>query len=70
MSYIFKPEFFMAKRITWTVEPAPDVESLMRKRITERAGTKGTKRGLRTLILNECVRNHLAYLNGKRESAV
>lgn len=57
----------MAKRITWTVEPDADVTSLVDKRITEMAGKRGSKRGLRTRIVNEALRNHLAYLLGKRE---
>ena len=56
------------KRITWTVEPDEDVESLVGKRITEIVGVKGNPRGLRSKIVNEAVRNHLAYLAGKRES--
>ena len=57
----------MDKRITWTVEPARDVESLVDKRMTQMVGKNGNKRGLRTRILNEAVRHHLAYLHGKRE---
>ena len=59
-----------AKRITWTVEPDPDVASLVDKRVTQMAGKRGNKRGLRTRILNEAVRNHLAYLLGKRERTI
>lgn len=58
----------MANRITWTVEPAPDVASLMAKRITQMAGKHGNQRGLRTRILNEALRNQLSYLTGKREA--
>ncbi len=57
----------MTKRITWTVEPDRDVSSLVDKRITQMAGKHGNKRGLRTRILNEAVRNQLSYLAGKRE---
>jgi hypothetical protein len=60
----------MAKRITWTVEPAADVVSLVNKRITEMAGKHGNKRGLRTRIVNEALRNALSYLQGKREAGV
>lgn len=57
----------MDKRITWTVEPDADVASLLDKRMTQIVGKRGNKRGLRTKIINEAVRNHLAYLSGKRE---
>ena len=59
----------MSKRITWTLEPDRDVESLVDKRITEMVGKHGNKRGLRTRILNEAVRQQLAYLHSKRELA-
>ena len=57
----------MDKRITWTVEPARDVESLLDKRMTQMVGKRGNKRGLRTRIVNEAVRYYLANLQGKRE---
>jgi hypothetical protein len=65
----WKRNSFMAKRITWTLEPDPDVASLVDKRITEMAGKHGNKRGLRTRIINEALRNALSYLLGKREAA-
>ena len=43
----------MDKRITWTVEPDHDVESLVDKRMTQMVGKRGNKRGLRTRIVNE-----------------
>lgn len=56
------------KRRTWTIEPDSDVKSLMSKEITRRVGKNGDKRGKRTEILHEAVRNYLAHLNGKREA--
>lgn len=58
------------KRVTWTIEPAGDVKSLVSKAINAVAGRKGQKRGLRTKLINEAVRSHLAHLRGKREGDV
>lgn len=55
------------KRETWTIEPDADVNSLMKKAINERAASKSSKRGWRTVIINEALRTHLNHLRGKRE---
>jgi len=58
------------KRVTWTIEPAEDVKSLVGKAINALAGREGRKRGLRTKLINEAVRSHLACFRGKREDDV
>jgi hypothetical protein len=57
----------MSKRITWTFEPDEDVRSLVSKAMNQLAGRKGDKRGMRTKIICEAVRQHLTNLRGKRE---
>ena len=63
------------KRITWTIQPADDVKSLMGKAITRfkremrKRGETVSDRGIRTLLLNEAVRLQHAKLKGKREAA-
>ena len=56
------------KRETWTVEPEADVRSLVRKEMNRMVGRSGNKRGLRTRIIHDALRAHLAGLKGKREA--
>jgi hypothetical protein len=56
------------KRVTWTIEPEADVQSLVSKQLNRLAGRNGRRRGLRTRILNEAVRAYLAGLQGKRDA--
>lgn len=63
------------KRITWTIQPAEDVKSLMGKAITrfkremKKRGKNVSDRGIRTLLVNEALRLQHANLRGKREQA-
>ena len=57
------------KRTTWTIQPADDVKSLVAKEINRRVGRRGSKKGVRTQIINEALRKVLFYLNGKREES-
>ena len=57
----------MKQRITWTFEPDADVQSLLAKEMTRLRGRNGKKRGLRTTLINDALREMFKANRGKRE---
>lgn len=55
-------------RTTWTIDPDHESESLMDKAITRICGKTGNRRGVRTRIILDALKMHLATMKGKREA--
>jgi hypothetical protein len=60
------------RRAKWSYKPEHDVESLVKKAVNRLAQKlhQKNKTGLRSQIINEALRAHLAALAGKREGNV
>jgi hypothetical protein len=48
------------KRVIHVFQPTPDVEAALKREVVKRAGgSRGYRRGIRTAIINEALRNCL-----------